>query len=264
MFQTVLGRIGNIIECPPRSLDMQVFVDAAGKAGNKRVWGGLAAIGDSEITWMDNVLDDIAKDQKQNQELKGRDLDTSVIKDIGRKILEDDRRIIFWANWILDWRHEKSDRLSCRLEDALKSLKANPLHLERNTIENLYNSNSAYFSNLKQVNKHKLLSIIVHLQWLLSEIKRVKIGHQLKSVRFIIDKENFPKEEKCGALVKTFISASLQSTGMDISLTGKSFREDASEGSVVVDIAGESEKNVGIRYVDILIQAVLRKVYPLE
>lgn len=242
---------------------MQVFFDAGGKAGNQRVWGGLATIGESEITWIQQVLNDISEDCNGDFELKGREIETSVIKAAGRKILDEDRRILFWANWLLDWKDQKSQKFAEKLGDTLNSLKPNPYHLERQSIETWYNENSSYFGKLKPVNQHKLLSIILHVQWLIAEIKRTKLGRQLKSVRIIIDKENFPNEARCGVVVKSFVAAGLQGAGMDCSLTGKAFREEANEGFVIVNVSGESENYVGIRYVDILLQAVLRKVHPI-
>lgn len=104
MFQTAIGRIGSKIISAPLSLEMRVFLDAAGKANRRRVWGGLALIGEHELDWLQKVLDDIRnefpiKDVKK-PEMKGRDLPTSVIKAAGRKLREEDRRILFWANWL--------------------------------------------------------------------------------------------------------------------------------------------------------------------
>ncbi len=264
MFQTAVGRVHSIIESPPRTLDMWVFLDAGGKAGNQRVWGGLAAIGETELSWIAKALNDIGEDNNNGAtELKGRELGTEVIKAAGRRILEEDRRIIFWANWLLDWEDQKSKEFSKRLGDALAFLKPNPYHLEQRTIETWQNDIASYFEELKPVNQHKLLSIIIHIQWLISEIKSTQLGGQLKSASLTIDNENFPNEAQCGSLVKFFFAAGLQSAGMDCSLTGTAFREESCEGSVSVNVAGKSEKDAGIRYVDILLQAVLRKVMPI-
>lgn len=263
MFQTAIGRVQSIIECPQRSLDMCVFLDAGGKAGNQRVWGGLAAIGESELSWIAEVLNDIGEDSNCNAELKGRELETEVIKAAGRRILEEDRRIIFWANWLLDWKEHKSKEFSERLGNALNSLEPNPYHLEQCSIETWQDDMANYFGELKPINKHKLMSIIIHIQWLITEIKRTQLGGQLKSVRLVIDNENFPNEAQCAGVVKSFFAAGLQSAGMDCSLTGTAFREKSYEGPVSVNVSGKSEKDAGIRYVDILLQAVLRKVMPI-
>lgn len=263
MFQTAIGRIQSIIESPPRTLDMWVFLDAGGKAGNQRVWGGLAAIGESELSWIANALKDIGEDVNGNTELKGRELGTEVIKAAGRKILEEDRRVIFWANWLLDWKDQKSQEFSIIFGDVLASLKPNPYHLEQLSIEAWQYDIANYFEELRPINQHKLLSIIIHIQWLITEINRTKLGGQLKSARLIIDNENFPNETQCGAVVKSFFAAGLQSAGMHCSLTGTAFREESCEGPVRVNVAGKSENDAGIRYVDVLLQAVLRKVMPI-
>ena len=50
---------------------------------------------------------------------------------------------------------------------------------------------------------------------------------------------------------------------MECSLTGKAFREEAREGSVSVNVAGKSGAEAGVQFVDILLQAVIRKVMPI-
>ncbi len=56
MFQTTINRIDSTIEAPPQTLDIKIFIDAGEKADYKRVWGGLAVIGTSEIEWMKFTL----------------------------------------------------------------------------------------------------------------------------------------------------------------------------------------------------------------
>lgn len=263
MFQTAIGRVQSIVESPPRSLDMWVYLDAGGKAGSQRVWGGLAVVGESETNWILKVLNEISQDSIDNTELKGRELETNVIKAAGRRILEEDRRILFWANWLIDWKDKKSHKFVGQLNDFLNSIKPNPYHLEQYAIQDWQDNIAKYFEGLKPINKHKLLSIIIHIQWLIAEIKRTQLGGQLKSAKLIADKENFPNEAQCGVVVKSFFAAGLQSAGMDCSLTGTTFREKAHEGAVSVNVAGKSEDDAGLMYVDILLQAVLRKVMPL-
>ena len=263
MFQTAIGRVQSIIELPPKSLDMWVFVDAGGKANNQRVWGGLAAIGESELYWIERLLADIGGEDSESSELKGRELETEIIKLAGRKIIEEDRRILFWANWLLDWSEPKSHQFNKRFGEVLQSLKPNPHNLNQVAIEAWQKDMAECFEKLKPVNKHKLLSIILHIQWLISELKRIQIGSQLKSVHLVVDNENFPDEARCGTIIKFFLSAGLQSSGMDCTLTGTTYREEPTKGSVSVNVRGESKKSVGIRYVDVLLQAVLRKVMPI-
>ena len=264
MFQTAIGRIQSIIEYPPRTLDMWVFLDAGGKAGKQRVWGGLAAIGDSELGWIESVIKDIDSKNNTDSELKGHELDLEVIKAAGKKIKIEDRRVIFWANWLPDWRDQKSQNCSRYLGDFLASLRPNSSNLNYSSIESMQSVMAGCYSGLKDVNKHKIMSIIMHLQWLIEEINRRKLGDQLKSVKLVIDNENFPSQAiECGVIVKSFFAAGLQHVGMDCSLTGTAFREKPNEGSVSVDLLGNSGEVAGIRYVDVLLQAVLRKVMPL-
>lgn len=262
MFQTAIGRIHSPILSPSGTLDMKIFLDAGGKAGRQRVWGGLATIGESELPWIKKILDELGNDT-HNSEIKGRNLLTSEITNAGRKILEQKRRILFWANWFPDCKKQDSQNLSDILTVALKEMRPNKYHLEQRTIKEWYDSNAQYFASLKTINKYKIVSIVAHIQWLIGEISRRNVGHQLRSVEVVIDRENFPDEGKCGLLIKTFLAAALQSVGMSCSLTGRAFRELANEGAVTVDVSGESESSVGIRYVDILLQVVLRKVQPI-
>jgi hypothetical protein len=265
MFQAAIGRINSIIEAPPQTLDMKIFIDAGGKADNRRVWGGLAVIGTSEIKWMKDVLDDIHKSNKiSSKELKGRELSIEEIKSTGRMIREQDRRILFWANWIECWNEENAQKFARELENAFSSMRSNCTRLDKDSIDAWYKSQASFFSKLKPINKHKVLSINELLQWVISEIKKCKLGHQLKSVEIVIDNENFQNEKDCGVLFKHIISAGLQSAGMHYTLTGKALKEHAQEGAVNVNVTGKSEDVVGIRFVDILLQAVLRKVMPIR
>lgn len=262
MFQTTIGRIDSTIEAPSQTLDMKIFIDAGGQADNLRVWGGLAVIGTSEIKWMTDTLDKF--DKSKHKELKGIDLSTEEIISIASKIREENRRILFWANWIECWNEGNAKKLATEFENFLDSMKSDNYHLEKESIDAWYKSQASFFSKLKPINKHKILSIIELFHWFNIEIEKRKLGHQLKSVEVVIDNENFPSEKDCGILVKHIISANLQGAGMHYALTGKALDERAQEGAVNVNVAGESENVVGIRFVDILLQRVLRKVMPIS
>ncbi len=262
MFQTAIGRIGSTIEAPSQTLDIKMFIDAGGQADYQRVWGGLAVIGTSETKWMKDVLD--KADRFKHEELKGYKLSTEKIISIGNKIREEDRRILFWANWIECWNEGNAQKLATDFEKFLGSMKSNNYHLEKESIDACYKSQASFFSKLRPINKHKVLSITELFQWVISQIEKYKLGHQLKSVRVVIDKENFPNEKDCGVLFKHIISAGLQSAGMHYTLTGKALDECAQEGAVNVNVVGASENVVGIRFVDILLQPVLRKVMPIR
>jgi hypothetical protein len=38
MFQSATGRVNSVIESPPRTMEMQVILDAGGKAGDRFLW----------------------------------------------------------------------------------------------------------------------------------------------------------------------------------------------------------------------------------
>lgn len=260
MFQTTIGRIHSTIEAPSQTLDIKIFIDAGGQAYDPRVWGGLATTETSDDKWMKDTLDKF--DKSKHKELKGIDLSTEEIISIASKILEEDRRILFWANWIERWNEGNAQKLATEFGNFLVSMKSNNYHLEKESIDACYQSQASFFSELKPINKHKILSIIELFHWFTCEIEKRKLGHQLKSVEIVIDNENFPNEKDCGVLIKHIISAGLQGAGMHYTLTGNAFDEHAQEGAVNVNVVGESENVVGIRFVDILLQRVLRKVMP--
>lgn len=266
MFQTALGRIHSTIIVPPQTLDMKVYIDAGGKADHTRVWGGIAVIGDSELNWIQKIVDDMYKDNPRvndkDFQLKGWKLETSTIISAGKRLYTENRRILFWSNWYPEWSNQDSLGISEILLQTLNNLKANKDNLHQNHINDWYQENAKYFSNLNEINRHKVLSIIAHLHWLFNEIARVNIGNQLKSVEITIDRENFPNEARCGILIKSFIAASLQTVGMACSITGSAYKEKADEGAVVINVCGKSKESSGLTYVDILLQAVLRKVEP--
>ena len=162
MFQTALGRIQSTIESPPRTLKMQVFLDAGGKAGDQRVWGGLATIGDVEIKWIEQVLNNIGENSITGKELKGRELETSIINAACRKIRNEDRRILFWANWLLDPKDLTSINLAEKLRDILNSLKPNSSNLKRKSIQTWQKEISHYFSELKPVEPVEKVLISSH------------------------------------------------------------------------------------------------------
>lgn len=266
MFQTALSRIHSNILTPPQTLDMKVYIDAGGKANHTRVWGGIAVIGDNELSWIQKVVEDIQKDDpKANNgdfQLKGRDLETSTIIFAGKKLYTENRRILFWSNWFPQWANQDALQISEIFIQALNNFKANKDGLHQNLINDWYQENAKYFLSLEPVNRYKVLSIIAHLHWLFNEIDRVNLGNQLKSVEIIIDRENFPNEDRCGILIKSSVAASLQTAGMAYTITGSAYKEKADEGAIIINVCGKSKESSGLTYVDILLQAVLRKVEP--
>src|SRR5437867_9394266 len=100
MLQGALGRLWSRIQAPAESLSLQVFVDAGGRASENRVWGGLALIGDTESTWLARALLDLQRRHHQlclpTGELKGSALPDSEVRSLGRKMRDEDHRILFW------------------------------------------------------------------------------------------------------------------------------------------------------------------------
>lgn len=92
------------------------------------------------------------------------------------------------------------------------------------------------------------------------EVRRTKLGHQLNSVRLIVDREDFPNVEACAILIKEALSAILQAAGISYSLTGRAYKEKATEGAITVDLNGDSCKCQGLQCVDILLQVVQRQL----
>ena len=116
------------------------------------------------------------------------------------------------------------------------------------------------FEKLKIVNKHKFVSFITHLHWFYKELNIKKIASIFRSVTICIDRENFPNPEEHSWALKLFASSILQGLGMPYWLTGDIFNEDASHGSVKVDIDCDSSKVPGLEVVDVLLQGVCRNL----
>jgi len=113
-----IGRLGSLVRVPSNSLDLYVFVDAGGRASERRLWGGLACIGDREIAWLRQRLDDLKKTLpnclEPSGELKGKHVPTPIAQQLGQDLREEDRRSLFWATWC------------CEVSDpALSSLRGN-------------------------------------------------------------------------------------------------------------------------------------------
>lgn len=88
---------------PSDSLDLHVFIDAGGRSNSKRVWGGLALLNAQELSWIDTELSRLRASLpdaiNQSGELKGKNVPTQIAKDSGLRFRQEDRRILFWANW---------------------------------------------------------------------------------------------------------------------------------------------------------------------
>lgn len=259
-----IGRLGSIIEAPTGSLNLHVFMDAGGRASNQRVWGGLACVGDRELTWLDQKLDDLKlvlyKGVEENGELKGKHVPTLLAQELGRSILKEDRRSVFWATWCCEMNHPVLTSLRDIFSKFLSSQKADSLRLDREQVENWFRTIESCFKRLKDVNQNKLISILQHFKWLGDEVWRTGLGGQLRSVQVIVDHENFPDTETCAVLMKWAVAATLQAMGMSYRSTGSAFREEATEGAITVDLAGNSCKCNGLQCVDILLQVVQRQL----
>ena len=264
MVLCALGRVASRIILPNDSLSMSVYVDAAGRPANQRVWGGLATFGTHEEVWLAEAVNELRKRNpgaiSEDGELKGKNLDTSTIKATGRRIRTEDRQIVFWANQYPDWQCGVATALAQDFEDQSRSFRASKVHLEQTAYQRLLDGMSAYYQKLKGVNRWKFLSIVTHIQWLVNEIQRVRLGRQISSAELHVDRENFSLPSVCAKMLKQFFAAALQSVGMSTRTTGCAWTESPKQGAVRVDVDCDSRCSVGLQYVDILLQAVQRKL----
>jgi hypothetical protein len=264
MFITAIGRIGSIIRIPSRSLDFHVFLDAGGRASERRVWGGLACVGDRELAWLEQKIGDLKKTHtestEESGELKGKHVSTPVAKKLGRYLREEDRQSIFWATWCPELNQQDLAWLRTLFSSFLASQKADPYRLDCERIDDLFRGVESCFVQLKAVNQHKLISVLQHLKWLGDRVKEKGLGPQLRSVRIVVDRENLPDVGRCAALVKEAVAAMFQAAGMSYTSTGRWFKEKPDEGAIVIDLSGDSTSCVGLQYVDILLQAVQRQL----
>ncbi|MCA8972148.1 MAG: hypothetical protein KDC95_20340 [Planctomycetes bacterium] len=260
MFQYALGRVHSVIELPPESLSLSLHVDAGGRAGNKRVWGGLAAMGEIEDAWIGDTMSRLVEDQQGSKsgpgEVKGRDLDLATVVDIGQRMRSDDRRIIFWSNWYPEPNHA----LSSQMIKAFAEVRAARWRLDAARIQARNNTWSDYLRRLKSVNQWKVLSVLAHVQWLVGELKRVRMGRQVGAVRMLVDREDLPTPSVAASLVKTMIAASFQDAGMSLATTGSAYEERPEQGAITVNMEGDSSAYAGLQLVDILLQAVQRRL----
>jgi hypothetical protein len=265
MLQTALGRLGSALRAPSGSLDLHIFIDAGGRANSKRVWGGLAMLDAHELSWIEGQLAELRNTLpnalSQAGELKGKNVPTQVAADAGRKFREEDRRILFWANWYPEFDGPELAELRRQMTQFLEDLRPDPTHLERLEIEAWHADMREYFDRLLPVNAHKVVSIVAHTRWLFREIARVGLGPQLRSARVIADHENLPTPDLTNRFLTGFIAAGLQGAGMSFRRTGGCFRRVNVGGChVTLDASGKSQDYAGLQYVDILLQVVQRQL----
>jgi hypothetical protein len=264
MLQTTLGRLDSSIVAPPGTLDLYVFVDAGGRQAECRVWGGLAAIGTQELMWIESAVCDLkrryANRTEVSGELKGKVVSTRDAMREGRTLDLKGRRIRFWVNWYPRASESSLARLRQEFQDFLAGLHPHGHRLDQDRVERWSRDMEKYFRKLKPVNRHKVLSLLAHIQWLAGDIRRTGIGSQLGSAKIIVDREDFPKPAGCANLVKAFVSASLQAAGMSYRLTGSAAREEPEEGAVTVDVHSDSAAHAGLQYCDVLLQAVQQQL----
>ncbi len=262
MFQGALGRLGSRIQAPAESLSLQVFVDAGGRATENRVWGGLAAIGDIEATWLAGAMLDLKSRHQQlclpTGELKGSALPDSEIRSLGCRMRDEDHRILFWANWYPAAEHPRMIAQATRTIAFLRSLRADRYRLDAKQIDDRYSRMATFLADLKGINRHKVVSTLTHLEWLTKELKRTSLGAQLGSVKIVLEREDIPLPRDCAEFLRLFVVASLQSVGMSARLTWRALREAPDEGAITIDPGAESADNPGLQFVDILLQGVQR------
>jgi hypothetical protein len=265
MALVALGRIGSAEIAPSESLDLHIFIDAGGKADSTRVWGGLACVA-HELSWIDSELSRLKAllpyKVEKNGELKGRDVPIEIAKESGLKLRQEDRRILFWANQYPKFDEPEITKMSTLFSEALANLHPDPTHLECQEIEEWNTERRDYLDGLaKPVNRHKLISMIAHMNWLYDEIRRVNLGPQLRSASIVIDEENLPGPMPANRLLTAFFAAGLQSAGMSYRRTGGCFRRiDTGGCHVTVNASAKSHECAALQYVDIHIQVVQRQL----
>ena len=260
MFQCALGRVSSAVVFPQESLSLSVYVDAGGRAGRKRVWGGLAAVGDNEDLWIRRKMTALATEHaaslEATGELKGGQLQLPDVVRAGRAIVTESRRICFWANW-----YPSPDETAA--ETFLRSLAQ--VRVAQGRQDTAFNQSRndacvAYIKSLTPVNRWKVFSLIAHLQWLVGELRNSGVGPQLGRVHLYVDGEDLPSPEGANDLVKLMFAASLQHSGMSLRTTGRAYEEAGQQGAVRVDLNVGSAGSPGLQFVDILLQAVQRQL----
>lgn len=265
MVQTAHGRLGSTVVASSGSLDLHVFIDAGGRANSKRVWGGIALLNARELSWIDSELSHLRAllpdALSQSGELKGRNVPTQIAKDTANRFRQEDRRILFWANWYPEFDGPELDAMRQQFLQFLTDLRPSPTNFERSEIEAWNTDLRDYFRGLREVNRHTIISIIAHLNWLFSEIARVQLGPQLRSAHVLVDDENLPTPMLTNRFLTAFVASGLQGSGMSFRRTGGCFRRVNTGGChVTVDGSAKSHEHAGLQYVDILLQVVQRQL----
>jgi hypothetical protein len=138
MFLTAIGRLGSVLEMPPESLDLSIFLDAGGRARETRVWGGLACLGDRELQLLEQRLVDLKKAYpkrvEESRELKGKRVPTSIAKELGQQLREEERRSLFWASSCCDMNDRDFTWLRALFSAFLASQEAVPHRLDREQV----------------------------------------------------------------------------------------------------------------------------------
>jgi len=262
VFQGAVGRLGSRIQAPEESLALHVFVDSGGRAAENRVWGGLAAIGDRETGWLEGSILDLKHTHQSlclpTGELKGSVLPDSVIRSLGRRMRDEDHRILFWANWYPTADHPRMVAPATKTIGFLKALRADRFRLDSRRINDRYRRMATFLEGLKGINRHKVISTIAHLGWLTEELKRRSLAAQLGSVRMVLDREDIPLPRDCSEFLRMFVTTSLQAVGMSARLTWRALGGEPGEGAITIDPGGESADHPGLQFVDILLQGVQR------
>lgn len=242
-----------------------MYLDAGGRAGETRIWGGLAVFGGDEITWIESVLKELRArpdaTMEARGEVKGRDVSLEAAKAIGRRVRDEDRRIAFWAARHRPYSDGSISGAKTELGAFLNELRSDPSRLDQQHVNEWFASKSSYYSKLKAVNQHKLVALISHLQWLFAQLRATGTASRLGRATLVIDREDFPQPvTECGALVKAFMCSGLQGAGMSYRTTGRAMKEATDEGAVVVEVHGDSSAHAGLQLVDILLQVVQRQL----
>ena len=257
-----MGRLGSRIHALPESLALRVFVDAGGRAAENRVWGGLAIVDDFEAAWLDRTMHGLKARHADlclpSGELKGAELTDDEVRNLGRRIKDEDHRVLFWANWFRAATDPRMATLGKKAVDFLREVRADHYRLDAMEINNRYDRMAIFLENLKGINRHKVVSTLAHLGWLMEELKLRSLGPQLRSVSVVLDREDIPLTRDCAEFLRLFLVPSLQAVGMSARITWRSLREAPGTGAIMVEPDADSRTYSGLQFVDILLQGVQR------
>jgi len=242
------------------SLTLKVYLDAVGRAHEKRLWGFLGVLGTTEDRSLSTVVSALKHNHpgglESSGELKGKNLPDTAIETAWKAI--QGHPIYFFPRFYPEVGSKEVVAFGEDLDNFLGSLEPNSSRSDGPAIEGFLDRLRKYFQSLKDTNRHKFICEFMHPWIVIQALGKLGIIQQLLAAKFYYDTENFPNPPECAWGLKAFLAAALQAEGMAPKFSGNSLWETPSEGSIQVNAACDSKSYPGLELVDVLLHGCVR------